>query len=152
MKYLKISLMTFALLGLIVLVRAQNVDFLSFWSANSEAPRQELSAIFHQGKALVTQETPDGPIKLDIGTKGLISVSTIQQSGCSYGPVKAVGFKVAIQTQAANGLWMYSEKTFYEVNLEDITRECRVGDRIILMTVDKRYQLSRHEIEVTGGC
>ena len=47
---------------------------------------------------------------------------------------------------------MYSEKALLEVQLEDVLKKCERGDRIIFMTVDQKYSLPHHEIELNLGC
>lgn len=152
MKYSKIALLTSALLGMIIVVSAQTVDLSSFWSTTTEAPRPEFSAILLEGESLYKPGVADGPLTVEAGTKGTLSVSTVDRTDGAYKPMKPIGFKIAIRVYETNSMWMYSEETFYEVDLEEVARECKMGDTIIFMTVDKKYQLSRHELIVIDDC
>lgn len=89
---------------------------------------------------------------IDAATKGTLSFSTVDRTNGAYKPMKPIGFKIAIRVYETNSIWMYSKETFYEVDLEEIARECKPGDIIIFMTVDKKYQLSRHELMVIDDC
>lgn len=151
MKLFKVSL-TVLFVGMLVLVSAQTVDLSNFWSTTTEAPRPEFSAILLEGESLYKPGVADGPMTIEVGTKGILSVSTVDRTDGAYKPIKPIGFKIAIKVYETNSMWMYSEETFYEVDLEEVARECKMGDTIIFMTVDKKYQLSRHEVIMIGGC
>ncbi len=138
--------------GMIVLVSAQTVDLSSFWSTTTEAPRPEFSAILLEGESLYKPGVADGPLTVEPGTKGTLSVSTVDRTNGAYKPIKPIGFKIAIKVYESNSMWMYSEETFYEVDLEEVARECKPGDITIFMTVDKKYQQSRHEVMLVHDC
>ena len=84
--------------------------------------------------------------------KGAISVATVSLSEDGGTPVKNISFRVAIKNERTNTMYMYSEKTFQEVQLEDILKSCEIGDKIIIMTVDQKYSLPHHVIDVKWGC
>lgn len=110
------------------------------------------AAILYKGKMLVNEYSPKGMCMLERGMKGKLTVAAVNLSDDGAIPVKNIGFKVAIRNQRTNTLWMYSDKTEQEVQLEDILEKCEKGDRIIIMTVDRNYSLPHHEISLDGGC
>ena len=134
--------------------RAQAVDFFStvFYAPFAIANYSDCAAILYKGNLLVNEYSPEGKCKVEMGMEGTLTVATVQLSGAGGTPVKTIGFKVAIKNDRTNTLWMYSEKTLREVPLEDILKKCEKGDRIIFMTVDQRYSLPHHEIELIWGC
>lgn len=112
----------------------------------------DCAAILFNGKVLVNDYSPEGICKLEDIRHGTISVATVDLSDDSKTPIKNIGFKVAIQNHRTNTLSMYSDETFQEVRLEHIIEKCEMGDHIIIMTVDQKYSLPHHEIEIRWGC
>lgn len=151
MKYLQAALVISFLLGTSILINAQGVTLFSFLNEPTP-PRPEFSSILLDGESIAKVDTPPGPLQVDIMKKGVLSVATIDRSGGEYLPVKQVGFKIAIEEYHSNGLSMFSEETYYEIDVEEVLKSCNMGDKIILITVEKRYQLSRHELIVLDDC
>jgi hypothetical protein len=111
----------------------------------------DCAAILYNDRVLVDSYSPEGKCKLEMGMKGLISVAAVHLTGCQQVGQK-IDFRVAIKNDRTNTLWMYSEETFSELLLEDVLKKCERGDRIIIMTVDQKYSLPHHEIELVWGC
>lgn len=131
---------------------AQSLGLLPFLDMRPAPNYNDCAAIFFNGKMLADEYSPEGKCKLGEGMKGTLTVGTVQLSDGDYIPVKNIAFKAAVRNSRTNTLWMYSEETLQEVQLEDILKKCESGDRIIIMTVDQRYSLPHHEIEVAWGC
>jgi len=112
----------------------------------------DCAAILYKGKLLVDEYSPRGVCKLEQGMTGTLTVATVTLSDDGGAPVKNIGFKVAIKNDRTNTLWMYADKTLQEVQVEDILKKCEKGDRIIFMTVDQKFSLPHHEIDVSWGC
>ena len=121
-------------------------------TAKTVNPFSNCAAVFLDNKILADEYSTNGKCVVQQGTKGKLMVSTVDFSFDSVEPYKTVGFKIAIKNEKTNTLWLYSEKTFYEINLEDILATCEPGDKIILLTVDKEYSLPQNEIAVNWGC
>lgn len=113
----------------------------------------EFAAILHNGKPIVNENTPDGPLKMEFGMKGKLSVSSIDRTTKKWTPNNRLGFKVGIRDYRTYTLWLFSEKTLFEIELEDLLKKCEWGDKIIFMIIDRQYQLPRHEILImSDGC
>ncbi|KAA3634904.1 MAG: hypothetical protein DWQ02_10625, partial [Bacteroidetes bacterium] len=81
-----------------------------------------------------------------------LTVSKVNLGCQSTKAGKGIGFRVAIKNDRTNTLWMYSPKVLFEVNLQEVLKKCEEGDSILIMTVDQKYSLSHHVIEVEWGC
>ena len=113
---------------------------------------KDCAAILYKGNLLVNEYSPRGKCKLEEGMSGTLTVATVNLSDGGGAPIKNIGFKVAIKNGRTHTIWMYSEKTLQEVQLEDILKKCERGDRILFMTVDQKYSLPHNEIELNSGC
>ncbi len=124
---------------------------LIFKSNTCAKTYNDCAAIIYNGRVLVDKYSPEGKCQLEMGMTGLISVAAVQLGECNK-VGQNIDFRVAVKNDRTNTLWMYSEDTFREVLLEDILKKCEKGDRIIIMTVDQKYSLPHHEIELLSGC
>ena len=115
---------------------------------------KEYTGIMLNGESILKNEIPDGPLILAPDTKGKLSVSTMDRTGKRSAKDKLVGFKIAIKNHHTSTFWMYSEDTFYEIELQEVLKKCEAADKIIFMTVDRQYKLPRNEVRVmtNGGC
>ena len=131
-------------------VVTQKFDLFTF--VENDRNYSNFTAIIYNGKPLINENTPDGPIRINKDMKGKLSVAAFDNFGNKVNPKAAIGFKVGIKDHRTNTLWMFSEQTFYEVDLADLLKECEWGDSLILMTVDRTYRLPRHELLLNDGC
>lgn len=111
----------------------------------------EFSAILHNGKILA-QRGVDGPLILEPNMTGKLSVSTIRRKNMDATPEQAIGFKIAIKNMFNNTVWLFSEETFYEIDIEYLLKDRKLTDRVIFMVADKKYRLPRHELMLSDGC
>lgn len=116
------------------------------------ADYRECAAIYFDGKLLVDNYTPEGKCQIIKTRSGKLTLSSVRLAGPKTRPIKNLSFRIAIKNSETNTLWMYAEEIFEEVYLEEILKECKLGDSIIFLTVDKRYSLPHHEIDLGGGC
>lgn len=112
----------------------------------------DCAAIFFKGEMLVDEYSPSGKCKLEQGMEGTLSLSAVELNDLGGKPTKKLSFQIAIKNPKTNTLYMYSDKVFESVQLEDILKKCTVGDHIIFLTTDQRYNLAHHEIEIVWGC
>lgn len=131
---------------------AQSAALWPFLDVRPAPNYRDCTAIFFNGKMLANEYSPEGKCKLEQGMKGALTVATVKLSGKKGSPSTNIPFRVAVKNSRTNTLWMYSETALQRVQLEDILKKCEPGDRIIILTVDQRYSLPHHEIEVAGGC
>ena len=120
--------------------------------SKKKEPFNNCTAAFIGNKMVVDDFSPRGKCEIEAGTKGNLSVSTVNLSLTETTPFKNVGFKVAIKNEKTNTLWLYSEETFYEIPVESIMAKCKPGDKIILITVDKEFSLPHNEIAIIDRC
>lgn len=153
MKFLRMSLFLLFIVGVALEAGAQSFEPFDFGKYGPNYHNTEFVAIMFDGKSLVENDTPDGPLNINPTLKGKLSVSTTAPA-CNGGSkaVKPVGFKLGVKDFRTNTIWMYSEETLYEVDLEKVMKQCEMGDRLIFMLVDRSYRLPRHELALTGGC
>lgn len=117
-----------------------------------DSPHNSCAAIFLNNNMLVDDYSPRGKCRVEMGNKGKLVVSEVSLSETTAWPMQFVGFKVAIRNSKTNTLWMYSDETFFEVNLEDILSKCGKDDKIVILVTDREFSLPHHEIEVFDGC
>lgn len=120
--------------------------------SKSPAPFSDCAAIFYKGQMLVNDYSPDGKCKLENNMKGRLTLSTVHLSPIGATPTKNIGFMVSIIDNETGTSWLFSDKILREVELEDILMQCRNGDKIQFLTVDKTISLPHNEIEVVWGC
>lgn len=146
----RISLIVFLFFGILPPMSAQSS--FEFYKVVKETPDYSIyTAIIHEGNMLAKEDRPDGLLIIEPGTTGKLSVAMIDKSNNQVIPGANIGFRVAIKNYQTHSLWMYSEDTLFEVDLEEILNECKPGDTLIFMTVDRKYRLPRYEIG-TNGC
>jgi len=116
-------------------------------------PYGKFAAILLNGQSLVNKDTPDGKLMLAPDASGRMSVSAIDRSGAEPKATKPLQFKVAIRVWRRNSLYMYSDKTYSDIDLKEVIDKCEMGDSIILILFDEDYHLPRHEIVIgVDGC
>lgn len=110
------------------------------------------AAILYKGNVLVDDYSPKGRCFLEKGMTGKLSISTVSLSETATIPQKTLKFHVAIKNKDTNTLFMITKEAILEIELEDILKQCKRGDIIVFLTVDKQYSLTHHEIDVITGC
>lgn len=148
----RIGLLLFLLMGMTLQLSAQTFRLFNVRKYEPQYNYTEPAAIVYKGKTLVRHDSRDGPYVFSPGMRGEISVCTIARSTNATKPLAPIGFKVAIKHHKTNSMWMYSEETFYELEIAELLKKCEWGDTLIFMTVDRNYRLSRHKIVVMDGC
>ncbi len=84
--------------------------------------------------------------------KGTLSISTVNLTEIAATPKNAIKFHVAIKNRKTNTLFLLTKEAVLEIELEEVIRQCKMGDAIILLTENKRYSLTHHEVEIIWGC
>ena len=152
MQIAKLFFSTLLFLCISLSSQAQLSATLPFLDFRPVSNYNDCAAILFNGKMLADEYSPEGKCKLGADMKGILTVAEVKLPATCNAQAKSIAFKVAIKNKRANTIWMYSEKALQEVQLEDILKKCEPGDRIIFMTVDQRYSLPHHEVEVVWGC
>ena len=121
-------------------------------SAPKSTDYSDCAAILYNGQMLVDRYSPSGKCKLEVGKGGSLSVSTVAFTEKSATPQKALKFHLAIKNQKTNTLFLLTIEPVSEIKLDDVLKQCKEGDSLVVLTVDKRYSLTHHEIEIIWGC
>ena len=133
-----------------VQLEAQFINFLH--SPKISDFHQEEVSIHLDGKPLRMRDSSKHSFTMGPGIPGNLSISNMSKT-CSKGTeYNAIGFKLAVKDKKTNTIWMYTEETIYEIDLQELIEQCDFGDSIIFMTIDKKYKLPINEIVVMDGC
>jgi len=109
----------------------------------------ECLAIMHDGQMLVDEYSPRGKCVISKNATGSYRVSAIELSDNS--PVvekEQASFMVGIRDSRTNTIWMLTKEPVLKINIEDAIAKCGKEDQIMLMTVDQKYSLSHHVIDI----
>lgn len=150
MKNVLSTILTFSILFLSMSLAAQNCKPAP--ACKAAEPFNRCAAAFLNSNMLVDDYSPNGICKVEAGMRGTLTVSAVELSTNMAIPVGQVGFKVAIKNDKTNTLWLFSEETFQEIELEKIMAKCQPGDKIMLITVNPEFSLPHHEIDIVWGC
>jgi hypothetical protein len=134
------------------LASAQNCQPAPACQKQLAKPFSNCAAAFLNNKMLVNDYSRNGRCIVEEGAKGKLMVSTVNLSFESAEPFKSAGFKVAIKNEETGTLWLFSEETYREIELESILSKCQRGDKIVLLTVDNEFSLPHNEIAINWGC
>lgn len=96
--------------------------------------------------AIIKQYNKDAICQIEKSATGKLEIYTVSISETAITPNKRIKFKVGIRDAATQTIWLYSEATFKEIEVENILADCKKGDSIILLTKDKTYALPHNEI------
>lgn len=106
------------------------------------------SAAFLDNKIVVNEYTTIGKCTLPATSNGKLTVCTAELSAKESKAVEKIPFKIAIRDKKTQTLTSFSDKTFKEIDIQNILKKCGKGDHIILMTTDNQYALPHNEILV----
>lgn len=108
--------------------------------------QEHCSAAFVEGKMVVNEYTPNGRCQLPAKAMGTLTVQTVALTPTDAKALGKIGFKVAIRDKASGTLRMFSGDTFRQLPVQRVLAHCRKGDRVVLLTTQKRYALPHNEI------
>ena len=119
-------------------------------SAQEDSDFQNCSAAFLNGKMIVDEYAPEGKCVVSAKASGKLSLHPVVLSQDQPPiPGENIKFKVAIRGGSTRTLMMLSEKTWKEIDIETILKECRKGDAIVLLTLERQWAVPHSEILVT---
>ncbi len=108
----------------------------------------DCAAICLDKVALVNDYSPRGACEIELTAKGILTAYTVELSETAITPKKHIEFKIAIEDAATKTLWLFSEKTYKKIPVEEVLAKCKKGDVIRLLTIDNTYALPHNEILV----
>ncbi|MFD2520887.1 hypothetical protein [Emticicia soli] len=107
------------------------------------------SAAFLNNKMVVDQYTKEGyKNEIALNATGDLTVNTVELSAKENKAVTRIPFKVAIKEKDTNTIVLFSKEDFMKVDVKKVLSECKKGDQIVLLTLDKQYALPHNEILV----
>ena len=129
----------FALLSLcyVTVAFAQKEDF------------NNCAAAFLDQKMIVDDYSPEGKCVVSSGATGKLTVRPVTiNAGEAPVPGEKIKFKIALRGSGNRALMLLSEKTYKEVDIQDILKQCQKGDHIVVLTLEREWALPHHEILV----
>ncbi len=104
------------------------------------------TAAFLDEKLVVDEYSPTGKCILKSYARGILTVCTADLSPTGSKPVDRLSFKIAIRDRNTGTLVMFSDKTYRRVPIQEVLAQCRPGDKIVLLTLDRHYAMPHNEI------
>lgn len=107
------------------------------------------TAILLNNKMVVNEYSPSGTCELSLEAKGKFTVQpvTLQEDGSSQ-PQGKRRFKIAIRDFNTKTLISFSDKTYEEIEASAVLNQCRRGDYIVFLTLDRDLALPHNEVLV----
>lgn len=114
-------------------------------SAIAQQPFTNCAAAFVGSKMVVDSYSPKGKCHLSAGAAGVLTVQTVNLLPNHTEAVGKIDFRVAIRDKATGTLHMFTGETYQQVPVQAVLADCKKGDHIVLLTVDKQYALPHNE-------
>ena len=106
-----------------------------------------------QYKDKLLSEMPWSSNKLSLGMQMYEDISLkIVDDGERLSAMDTPVFQIAIKDNKTGTLRMFSDKVYTEINAETIVEQCKEGESIIILTIDRKYALPQNVIELILGC
>lgn len=111
------------------------------------------SAVFLNDQMIVEEYSANAKAKISKDATGWFSAGAVTLGDVSKGEKKAevtqkIEFSVAIKDANTGTIVLFSPKEFKKIEAEKVLEKCKVGDTIIIMTIDNTYALPHNEILV----
>lgn len=123
-----------------------------FYSFNLTAQQEDFSscsAAFLNKKMIVDEYTTEGKCVVSSTASGKLTLHPVTLSGENLPiPGEKIRFKVAIRGGGSKTLMLLSEKTYREIDIRTILKECKKGDHIVLLTLERTWSVPHSEILV----
>ena len=107
------------------------------------------TAVLLNNKMVVNEYTPSGKCELAIDAKGVFTVQPVSlgENG-SADPRGKRRFKIAIRDGNTRTLFLYADKAYEEIEANKILSQCKKGDSIVFITMDRDLALPHSEVLV----
>lgn len=106
------------------------------------------SAAFLDNKLVVNEYTPTGKCILSQTAKGTLTVAEATYKNKQWHQTAPVEFMVAIRDKDTHTLTTFSKEIYRSLDIQNVMKLCRKGDRIVLLTTSTKYALPHNEILV----
>lgn len=110
------------------------------------------AAAFLNQNMIVNEYTTTGKCVVDASAKGTLTVrpAEIMESD-SVKAGEKISFKIAIRDGNSKTLMSFSDKIYQEIPLQEVLTQCKRGDYIVLLTLEREWALPHSEILVSAG-
>lgn len=117
-------------------------------ACNTLAQAQRCTAAFLDRKMVVNEYSTSGKCVVPSSANGLLSVWTVELGENTTKALDKIGFRVAIKDQQSKQVKAFSSKTYQQLDIREVLKQCKKGDRIVLKVTAKGYDLPHNEILV----
>ncbi len=107
------------------------------------------TAVLLNSKMVVNEYTPTGKCELSIDAKGVFTVQPVSLGdNGSAEPQGKHRFKIAIRDFNTKTMISFSDQTYMEIDASKVLSQCRKGDAIVFITLDRQLALPHNEVLV----
>lgn len=107
------------------------------------------AAAFLDNKMIVNEYTTEGKCVLATNVTGELTLRpVIFEEGKELKMGEKIPFKIAIRGGTSRTLMMFSEKTYKEIDIQKVLKECKKGEYVVLLTTEREWSVPHGEILV----
>ncbi|MDX2069306.1 MAG: hypothetical protein SFV55_12850 [Haliscomenobacter sp.] len=107
------------------------------------------TAVLLNDKMVVNEYTPTGKCELALDAKGIFTVQPVSlQDNNVVIPQGKRRFKIAIKDANTKTMTSFSDQTYTEIEVGKVLSQCRKGDYIVFITMDRELALPHNEVLV----
>ncbi len=107
------------------------------------------TAVLLNNKMVVNEYTPTGKCELSIDAQGVFTVQPVSLGdNGSAEPQGKHRFKIAIRDFNTKTMISFSDQTYMEIDASKVLSQCRKGDAIVFITLDRQLALPHNEVVV----
>ncbi len=127
------------------------ITFLAL-SGTLQAQREDFSSCagaFLGKKLVVNEYTTTGTCVMAATATGELTLRPVFfTEGEDLKRGDKIPFKVAIRNGSTKTLLLWSEKTYRELDIQKVLKDCKKGDSVVLLTLDRQWSVPHPEILV----
>ncbi len=117
--------------------------------AGSAFSQNICTAAFLDNKMIVDKYTKTGyKNEISLNATGNLTVNAVSLAANENKAIESIPFQVAIKEKGTQTITFFSKENFMKVDVQKVLSECKKGDQIVLMALDKKYDLPHNEILV----
>lgn len=107
------------------------------------------TAVLLNDKMVVNEYTPTGKCELGLDAKGVFTVQpvSLQDNNVTI-PQGKRRFKIAIKDSNTKTLTSFSDQIYTEIEVGKVLSQCKKGDYIVFITLDRELALPHNEVLV----
>lgn len=107
------------------------------------------TAVLLNDKMVVNEYTPTGKCELGLDAKGVFTVQpvSLQDNNVTI-PQGKRRFKIAIKDANTRTLTSFSDQIYTEIEVGKVLSQCKKGDYIVFITLDRELALPHNEVLV----